>query len=93
MLRQTTSTIESVFPESIETSSIISVFDFFTFLIILFLAEIEARSLGERLFFMHIPLHEWTVIPPICVAAIPVEAVTAGSIPRPRKYSAYSFTA
>jgi len=30
------------------------------------------------------------VIPPMCVAEMPVEAVIAGSMPRARKYATYS---
>src|ERR1700722_8710855 len=41
---------------------------------------------------MPMPLQEWIVNPPICVAAMPVEAVTAGSIPCSRSHATNSLT-
>ena len=38
---------------------------------------------------MPMPLHEWIVSPPICVAAMPVEAVIAGSMPHSRRNRTY----
>src|SRR5262249_22143379 len=48
-----------------------------------------STSQSERFFFTPMPLQLWMVIPCTWVAAIPVEAVTAGSTPRSRSHSMY----
>src|SRR3989338_3378231 len=87
--RQTASIIERVSGGSMDTSSMIRTFVRRTRFAICLLDAILLRPYLSKLVLIPMPLHEWIVIPPICVAAIPVEAVIAGSMSLARKYVTY----
>jgi len=79
----------STLPESIEISSMISTcIPVSRSRVCLFLAIFSRSSMVMRS-RMPIPDQEWIVCPPICVAAMPVEAVTATGTFLSLKYSIY----
>ena len=68
-------------PDNIEISSIMRIFVLANLFARYSLDTITSISSSVSVSRIPIPLHEWIVIPPMCVAAMPVEAVTAIVIP------------
>ena len=88
MRRHDFSTSENVRADNIEISSITKTFAFKIRRIPRLLRPMASMSyFVSSVFHAGRRLQEWIVMPPICVAAMPVDAVMATSMPRSRKPS------